>query len=480
MKGRITKTVVFVVVLVISLDMFLIYSLFQLRDQLSALSMGIAELEKSYSTLKAFILNSGYDEYGGFALLKGRRTGFFHIEKVEGKFWIVDPEGNLFISKGVNHVSYWADYAPTLGYNPYNTAVSRKYGSADAWAEETVKRLWSWGFNTIGAWSSEETFTKKMPYTVILNIATEAGANWLSGNVTDYFSETFEKVADQVAKKICAQRRDDGYLVGYFTDNELRWTADWRSQKELFDDYMALPSEAEGKKALVEFLNKKYGTILSLNKAWETGFSSFKEVLTAKEAPKNNAADSDRLSFLEVIATKYSQVCYDAIRRYDPNHLILGCRYAFKPPDEALRGCIGYVDVVSMSCYTNPYSDDLNRVLANLERIHNVTGLPVMASEFSFKAMDSGLPNTRGAGVPVKTQSERAKYYEEFVKALVRKPFVVGYHWFEHADEPAEGRFDGENSNYGLVNIRDEPWSILVDRAVAVNLQVETVHSSGG
>jgi len=56
---------------------------------------------------------------------------------------------------------------------------------------------------------------------------------------------------------------------------------------------------------------------------------------------------------------------------------------------------------------------------------------------------------------------------------------VVGYHWFEHADEPAEGRFDGENSNYGLVNIRDEPWSILVARAVAVNLQVETVHSGG-
>ena len=479
MKGRITKTVIIVTVLVISLDAFLIYSIIQLRDQLSALSTRIAELEKSYDALKAFILNSSYDEFGGFVLLKGRRTGFFHIEKIEGEFWIVDPEGNLFVSKGVNHVSYWADYAPTLGYNPYNTAVSGKYGSADAWAEETVKRLLGWGFNTIGAWSSEETFTKKMPYTVILNIAIEAGANWLSGNVTDYFSETFVKVADQVAQKTCALRKDDRYLVGYFTDNELRWTADWRSQKELFDDYMALPPEAEGKKALVEFLNKKYGTISSLNKAWETGFSSFEEVLTVKEAPKNNAADADRLGFLEVIAREYFQVCYDAIRRYDPNHLILGCRYAFKPPDEALIGCIGYVDVVSMSCYTNPYSDDLNRVLANLERIHNVTGLPVMASEFSFKAMDSGLPNTRGAGVPVKTQSERAKYYEEFVKALVRKPFVVGYHWFEHADEPAEGRFDGENSNYGLVNIRDEPWSILVARAVAVNLQVETVHSGG-
>jgi len=477
MGRTITKAMVLAVVLAVSFDALLAYHIVQLRNQLSALSEGLSDLEKSFETLKAFIEDLNYDEYGGFSLLKGRKTGFFHVERIDGKYWLVDPEGNLFISKGVNHVSYWSDYAPTLGHNPYNRAVSAKYGSSENWASETVKRLWSWGFNTIGAWSSDETFTKGMPYTVILNIAVEAGADWVSGNVTDYFSERFEKAADEVAWKTCAPRRDDRHLVGYFTDNELRWTADWRSRREIFDDYLLLPSEAEGKKALVNFLEGKYIEIQALNQAWNASFSSFEDILFIQEALKNEAVDSDRLGFLEVVSRRYFKVCHDAIRKHDPNHLILGCRFAFKPPDEALKGCIGYVDVVSMSCYTNPYSEDLRNRVLNLEAIHNVTGLPVIASEFSFKAMDSGLPNTKGAGVAVKTQSERAKYYEEFVRAMVLEPFVVGYHWFQYADQPAEGRFDGENSNYGLVNIRDEPWKTLVQRATAMNFQAEALHS---
>jgi len=479
MEKTITKAVVLGVVLAVSFDALLAYYVVQLRNQLSTLSEELSDLDASFEALKTFIRDLGYDEYGGFLLLQGRKTGFFHVKIIDGKHWLVDPEGNLFISKGANHVSYWSDYAPSLGHNPYNRVVSTMYGSAENWASETVNRLRSWGFNTIGAWSSEETFTKRMPYTVILNIATEAGADWVSGNVTDFFSERFERVADEVAHKICAPKRTDKHLVGYFTDNELRWTADWRSQKEIFDDYLLLPEEAEGKKALVAFLEEKYITISVLNQAWNANFSSFDDILPIQEAPENEAVDSDKLGFLEVVSRRYFKVCHDAIKRHDPNHLILGCRYAFKPPDEALKGCIGYVDVVSMSCYTNPYSEDLSNRLLNLEAIHNITGLPIIASEFSFKAMDSGLPNTKGAGVAVKTQSERAKYYEEFVRAMLLEPFVVGYHWFQYADQPVEGRFDGENSNYGLVNIRDEPWKTLVRRATAVNLQAETAHMGG-
>ena len=53
--------------------------------------------------------------------------------------------------------------------------------------------------------------------------------------------------------------------------------------------------------------------------------------------------------------------------------------------------------------------------------------------------------------------------------ATLSLPYMVGVHWFEYGDEPAEGRFDGENSNYGVVNIRDEVYEILTDRMTAVN-----------
>jgi agarase len=54
---------------------------------------------------------------------------------------------------------------------------------------------------------------------------------------------------------------------------------------------------------------------------------------------------------------------------------------------------------------------------------------------------------------------------------------MVGFHWFEHADQPKEGRFDGENSNYGLVTIEDRPWDVLVQRMTEVNAGLEARHA---
>jgi agarase len=78
--------------------------------------------------------------------------------------------------------------------------------------------------------------------------------------------------------------------------------------------------------------------------------------------------------------------------------------------------------------------------------------------EFAFRAENSGLPNTQGAGPKVPDQAARAKAYADYVTRLESLPEAVGYHWFEWVDEPKEGRFDGENSNYGLVDIHDRPF----------------------
>ena len=69
-----------------------------------------------------------------------------------------------------------------------------------------------------------------------------------------------------------------------------------------------------------------------------------------------------------------------------------------------------------------------------------------------------------------------AENRDRYVTGLAKLPFMVGGHWFEYCDEPAEGRFDGENSNYGLVNINDDPWTVLVTRVQAVNQRLEEIH----
>lgn len=468
--GGLNKSEILLIALACSI-VFLTWRLYVVMRDLEVTRRQLLECNESFNLLKSIIMGNMYSGCGGLMYLRAEATGFFHLENINGTWWFIDPAGYAFLSKGVNHVNFDGDYSPSLGYSPYNRAVSKKYGNAKAWADASVKKLRSFGFNTIGAWSSSETFSIGMPYTIILDLASQAGSEWLSGRVTDLFSEVFERVVDEVTKRECLPRKDNPFLLGYFTDNELRWGPDWRSPKHLFDDYLSLPPEAPGKQALIKYLKGKYTNVSALNREWGTKFNSFDEILNVYQLPSSGPIDSDRLGFLEVVARRYFQVCHDAIRKYDQNHLILGCRFAFKPADEVLRACVGYVDVISINNY------NMEPPLEDFRRVNEITGLPVMLTEFSFKAMDSGLPNTRGAGSPLRTQGERADQLESYTRKLISEPYIVGYHWFQYFDQPAEGRFDGENSNFGLVNIEDEPWTILVERATAVNLQAEFLHA---
>jgi 5-hydroxyisourate hydrolase-like protein (transthyretin family) len=59
----------------------------------------------------------------------------------------------------------------------------------------------------------------------------------------------------------------------------------------------------------------------------------------------------------------------------------------------------------------------------------------------------------------------------------MKLPYCVGYHWFQWSDQPAQGRFDGENSNYGLVKETDEAWELLTQRMTEVNGRIEAIHA---
>jgi len=162
----------------------------------------------------------------------------------------------------------------------------------------------------------------------------------------------------------------------------------------------------------------------------ETDFHSFEDVLQERPfTPQAQELANLEAGFLRRVATQYFKVCAEAIREWDPHHLILGCRYAGYAPDEVVQSMGDNVDVVSYNHY------DFRPPVEKLRQIHAWTGKPVMLTEFSFKARDSGLPNTRGAGQPVETQVERADGFEAYVTALLQLPFAVGFHWFEYAEE---------------------------------------------
>lgn len=387
------------------------------------------------------------------------QEGYFRVEARNGVWWIIDPSGAPMISAGVDNISYESDQIKGTSQHPYAQALDRIYPDRNAWGLEALARIRLWGFNTIGAWSDSGLWIHAVPYTVILDFAARAGGNWEKGIPADFYDSRFEKAANDIAAEVCQPRRLDHSLLGYFSDNELRWGADWRGKETMLDMYLKLPPTAAGHQKAVQFLQEKYGRdIRKLDQAWGTSATTFEDL---QASASTDAYRSDAAQFLENVAMRYFEVSQRAIHAADPNHLYLGARFAGKPPEAVLRGARN-VDVVSI----NVYELDPRPVV---HTVFKVTGRPVLVGEFAFRAEDSGLPNTQGAGPKVPDQAARGKAYADYVTRLESLPEAVGYHWFEWVDEPKEGRFDGENSNYGLVDIHDRPYAEFVEAARKAN-----------
>jgi hypothetical protein len=391
---------------------------------------------------------------------------YFRVEQRAGIWWFVSPSGELTISAGVNNVSYQGDLIHGTTVHPYFDRVSKLYPSEDAWGKVEIDRLRSWGFNNLGAWTTPFLWNYKMPYTVILDIGTRSGADWLNGIPLDVFGPQFETTAQKIAEKECAPRAQDPYLLGYFSDNELRWGPDWRGKQNMLTMYLNLPSTAPGRKHAIAFLKQKYSDrIQQLNQAWGTHATNFDDL---PSDATTNAFQADNSEFLGIVARRYFEVCAHAIHAGDPNHLYLGAKFAGMPADPVLQASSA-ADVVSVDIY----SFDPRPIV---EHIYAVAHRPILVAEFAFRAENSGLPNTQGAGPRVPDQLARARAYNDFVTELESLPSAVGYEWFEWCDEPKQGRFDGENSNYGLVNIEDQPYSQFVNEITVANREAISVH----
>jgi len=65
---------------------------------------------------------------------------------------------------------------------------------------------------------------------------------------------------------------------------------------------------------------------------------------------------------------------------------------------------------------------------------------------------------------------------DNYARQLLGLPYIVGLHWFEWSDESPEGRFDGEDCNYGLVDIHDHAYALLTQEHTKLNLIAEPLH----
>jgi regulation of enolase protein 1 (concanavalin A-like superfamily) len=434
--------------------------------------------------------------------------GCFRVEQRAGRWWFIDPEGRPFLSKGVCHITFVGDTIKDTSRSPYREAVEAKFGGPEKWREAAARRLLDWGFNSLGAWSDEKLSTvvangRQLANAPIVDFgegfvgsAGKGAQAWLHGVFPDVFDPAFETFCQRRARERCAPRKEDRTILGWFTDNELRWGPDWRGNDELLTMFLNLPAGAPGRKAAIQLLRERYPEAARFNAVWKTNFASWEELdradkivapvtrkalyaqnegeeRSANEADPNRAAFvADCEAFAAQLAERYFRITREALRAADPNHLNFGCRFAYVPPPPVRASASRHLDVISFNCYqTDPTS--VVRQYASL-------GRPLIIGEFTFRGEDVGLPNTRGAGPKVATQAERAAAFERYVRLALSDPAVVGYHWFQHSDQPKEGRFDGENSNYGVVNLQDDTYMLLTQKMTEVNRLAEVWHGGAG
>jgi hypothetical protein len=382
----------------------------------------------------------------------------FSIQQREGISWLTRPDGGRFFSLGVCVVNPGASREQFSSTNP-GYAAFQHYENSNQWAEATLQRLKSWGFTTAGGWSDypalQQCREADVAFIPVLAVGMTCGVPW-----RDMWDTNIIARMHQIARAQILPLRGDPRVLGYYSDNEMGW---WNAT--LFKMTLEQPPVSGQRQRLVQLLHETYHNHWSeLLKDFEPeGVGSFEELDRQGMLYLRPGSQGIRVyrSFLGLMAERYYSLVREIIRAHDPRGLILGDRYQSFYYPEVARAAGPFVDVVSMNL--NAAWNDGTFPRCYLDTLHALTGKPAIVSEFYMTAQQnhSGDKNDSSTFPVVTTQTERAAGFRNTVEALLRTPYVVGADWFQYYDEPTRGRFDGEDYDFGLVDIHDRPYESL-------------------
>ena len=366
------------------------------------------------------------NSYGGFAGEKVDSSGFFKLIEKGRKWWLVDPEGCLFFSVGMNSVE------------PERVNASK----ASEWTEQTHKLLTEAGFNTIGRWSAPELFHRhkqKIPWCSTQGFMKEyvkvrpknRGKGGYPKETIPVFDPEWPEFCQKFAEKKMRGTVDDPYLLGHFSDNELPFRPDALLK------YLSLPEEDYGHQAALAWLKENR---ISKGKADQAKVQA---------------------EFLEAVSKLYFETVSKAIKAVDPNHLYIGSRLHGKTISEPVIKGAAVCDVISINCYHHWVGDR-----EQTKDWYKWSKRPFLVGEFYAMKVKSKRTNADGAGFRVLSHKDAGEFYHTYTHSLLKEhPNCVGWHWFKYADT---------NDDYqkGIVSQYGKPHEELLEAMEVLNSQV--------
>ena len=450
------------------------------------------------STAQGKVSSNDLDKYGGWKGKKFKATGFFRTEKDE-RWWLVTPEGNAFLSFGINH------FNPSLWTQEYNKdSWKKKFKVASVNSPQFYKALTGWfyqaceefGFNTIGVHNYLPMLNNPSPRMAYMQPVKFLDIPHWKGNIPDerfedVFSKEFAVKADQLAKKVSLPVKDDPFLLAYsmtdcslFTDEDCRERTDViggarrGSRIGFIKRLRNFPENTAGKQAYVKLMKKLYkGDIQAFNKVYKTDFPSFTSLAKAVnwrlDVHLHNGYEvRDNIEFLKLVVDQYYKVAKSSIQKYDPNHMFVG---------DKLNGNTDSVDTVLT--VTSKYTDILFYQMyaryevqkPGLDRWSKLVDMPIINGDSAYTMVTEHMP--RPFGPIADNLTQRAKWTDDFfVNAFARKEFV-GWHYCGLIDATNQNPRKKDRQHSGLIDSYGNPYTELQKVMKARSRQIYSMAS---
>jgi hypothetical protein len=388
----------------------------------------------------------------------------------DGVHWLATPCGERFFSVGINAIDGGTPWRFSNGRQAYHWGTF--YPDLDTWGRLAHQRVLAWGFNTAGGWSLHPTMLR-LPAIPYLELGRSARFHWF-----DPLHPVTAERMQAMARQLVAPYTNNPFRIGYFADNEVGW---WNGA--LFAYYLKQPATNHTKQRVLAFIRQHYGD------DWEgftrdfvppTGLSSFEHLLHSKGVFPQLRPGGSGIQVVRrwtgVVAEHYYRLVHEALREADPEALIFGDRLPIYYDPLAVQAMAPYVDVISVNYNVDSPDGWIARYF--FDGLRQLAGdKPVLISEWFFAARENRSGNrNNGHLMTVQTQASRVRGAVAAAQYFAREPNIVGIHWFQYYDHPWGGRDDGEDYNFGLVDIHDRPYEQLVEAFSDVNRRLADLH----